>query len=129
MKRNLREWLPTALLSGLLVGVAIASIVQMSAPSSSPNTQDDVMLGEGPVESIALPERRTVRRPPRAMESPDAHSLSLLPIPIEIESNAALDERQAILDEQLRTRESERRERLKPKARNTERIHSTLLDG
>ena len=129
MKRNLRKWLPTALLSGLLVGVAIASNLRMSSPSSSPNTQDDVMLGAGQAESIALPERRTVRRPPRPSDAPVDHSFSALPIPVEIESNAALDERQAILDEQLRTRESERRERLKPKARNTERTHSTLLDG
>ena len=129
MKRSLREWLPTALLSGLLAGVAIASILRMSSPSSSPNTQDDVLIGEGFVESIALPERRGVRRPPPPSEALDVHSLSALPIPVEIESNAALDERQAISDEQLRTRELERRERLKPKARNIIRILSPSLDG
>ncbi len=128
MKRNLREWLPTALLSGLLVGVAIASNFRMSSPSSSSNTQDDVMLATEPVESIA-PERRTFRIPPRPLEAPDDYSFSALPISVEIELNAELDERQAILDEQLRTFELERRERLKPKARNIERIPSTLLDG
>jgi hypothetical protein len=128
MKRNLREWLPTVLLSGLLVGVAIASNLRMLSPSSSQNTQNDVLLGEGHAESIALPERRTVRKPPRPMESPAAHSLSALPIAVEIGSNTVLDE-QAIPDEQRRMSELERRERLKPRARNMERIPSPLLDG
>lgn len=129
MKRNLREWLPTALLSGLLVGVAIASNWRILSPSSSPNTQDDVMLAEEPMESIALPEIRTVRKQPRPSEAPGAHSLSALPTPVEITTNAAIDEQQAISDEQRRKRELERRERLKPKARYIERIPSPSLDG
>ena len=84
MKRDLRAWLPTTLLCGLLVGVAIAGNRLMSAQSSSPNAQDDVVLAKEPVESRALTERRAIRRPPRPSQAPATRSLPSLPIPLEL---------------------------------------------
>ncbi|MFY8199466.1 MAG: hypothetical protein ACOVLE_02255, partial [Pirellula staleyi] len=69
MKRKLREWLPTTLLCGLLVSVAIASNQLMSARSGAPNAHGELVFEEDPLESNALTESRSVRRsrqPPNA---------------------------------------------------------------
>ncbi len=83
MKRKLREWLPTTLLCGLLVSVAIASNQLMSARSGAPNAHGELGFEEDPLESKALTESRSVRRSRQPPNAPAACSIPSSSIPLD----------------------------------------------